>query len=79
MRSRLVTPGLSFSSARISLPGSVTARAIFLRITPGSSSTSMMPAADEDDLLIFAVGSCKSVILATPDTIRAEGTVNVGP
>jgi hypothetical protein len=79
MRSRLVTPGLAGSSARTSLPGSVTARAIFLRIVPGSSSTSMMPAADEDDLLILAVGSCKSVIFATPDKISAEGTWNVGP
>ena len=66
MRSRLVTPGLAASSARISLPVSVTARAIFLRIAAGSSSTSMMPAADDEDLLIFAVGSCRSVILATP-------------
>ncbi len=44
---------------------SVTARAIFFRIAAGSSSTSMMPATAEDDLLILAVGSCRSVIFAT--------------
>jgi len=38
----------------------LTARAIFLRITSGSSSTSTMPCGEDDDLLILAVGSCRS-------------------
>ena len=79
MRSKLVTPGLAASSARMLPSVSVTARAIFRRIASGSSSTSMMPATDEDDLLILAVGSCRSVIFATSRMMYAAGTVNVSP
>jgi len=66
MRSRLVIPGFSVSSARTSPPRSVTALEILRRIASGSSRTSMIPCGDDEDLLIFAVGSCRSVIFATP-------------
>jgi hypothetical protein len=61
----LVTPGLASSSARISVPASVTARPTFRRMDAGSSSTSMIPCGDEDDLLILIAGSCRSAIFAT--------------
>ena len=58
--SRLETPGLSPRSKRISEPESVTAERIFFAETLGSSSSSMIPAGEEADFLIFAVGSCRS-------------------
>ena len=62
--SRLLTPGFSSGSKRISVSESVTAERIFLALTCGSSSISMMPAGDDADFDIFAVGSCRSPILA---------------
>ena len=64
MRSRLDTPGFCASSNRISRPVSVTAERILLAITLGSSSRSITPLWLGEDLLIFAVGSCRSWILA---------------
>ena len=64
MVSRLEIPGFSSGSKRISLPESVTAERIFLALTRGSSSSSMMPAGEDDDFDIFAVGSWRSVIFA---------------
>ena len=58
--SRFETPGLASGSKRISRSVSVTAERIFLAVTFGSSSRSISPAALEADLLIFAVGSCRS-------------------
>jgi hypothetical protein len=57
-------PGFSFSSKRTSVPESVTAERIFFADTFGSSSRSMIPPGEEADFDIFAVGSCRSVILA---------------
>ncbi len=59
-------PGLFVSSTSMPEPVSVTARAILRRITSGSSRTSTIPSGDDDDLLILAAGSCRSVIFATP-------------
>ena len=64
MVSRLLTPGFSSTSKRISLPESVTALRIFFALTLGSSSISMIPAGLEADLDILAVGFCRSPILA---------------
>ncbi len=61
---RLDTPGFSSGSKRISVPESVTADRIFLALTRGSSRSSMMPAGDDEDFDILAVGSWRSVILA---------------
>ena len=72
-------PGLAASSARMSVPASVTARANLRRITSGSSRTSTMPCGEDDDLLIFADGSCRSLILATSGRMYGPGTVKVGP
>ncbi len=58
-------PGLFVSSAWMPEPVSVTAREILRRITSGSSRTSTIPCGDDDDLLILAAGSCRSVIFAT--------------
>ena len=60
MVSRLDTPALFSGSKMTSRPESVTADRIFLALTFGSSSRSMMPAGDDADLLIFEVGSCRS-------------------
>ena len=50
---------------------SVTAERIFFADFAGSSSRSTMPAGDDADLLIFAVGSCRSVIFAVArDDVR---------
>ena len=49
-------PGFSSGSKRISVPESVTAERIFLALTRGSSRSSMMPAGEDDDFDIFAVG-----------------------
>ena len=38
-----------------------------------------MPAGEEDDFDIFAVGSCRSVIFAVSLTMCGAGTVKVGP
>ena len=62
--SRLETPGFASRSKRISASESVTAERIFFALTPGSSSISMMPAGDDADFDIFAVGSCRSPIFA---------------
>jgi hypothetical protein len=64
MVSRLLTPGFSSWSKRTSLPESVTAERIFFAETFGSSSSSMMPAGEDADFDIFAVGSWRSVIFA---------------
>ena len=69
-----MTPGLATSSARTSTPASVTARLIFRRIASGSSSRSMMPCGDEDDLLILLAGSWRSVIFATVARMYGSGT-----
>ena len=69
MVSRLETPGLSTWSKITSRPESVTAERIFFALTLGSSSRSMMPAGEELDLLIFAVGSCRSAIFAVSLTM----------
>ncbi len=53
-------PGFSATSKRISLPESVIAERIFLAAFLGSSSRSMTPLGDDCDLLILAVGSCRS-------------------
>ena len=66
-------------SKMISRPVSVTAERIFLADFAGSSSSSMMPAGDDADLDIFAVGSCRSVIFAVSLTMCGAGTVNVWP
>ena len=42
----------------------MTAERIFFALTFGSSSISTMPAGEDADFDIFAVGSCRSVILA---------------
>ncbi len=72
-------PGLASSSARTSLPESVTARLTFLRIDAGSSSTSMMPCGEDVDLPIFAFGLSRSVIFATSARMYGRGTAKVGP
>ena len=64
MVSRLLMPGFSSGSKRTSEPESVTAERIFLALTLGSSSSSMMPAGEDADFDILAVGSWRSVILA---------------
>src|SRR6202161_3714713 len=79
IRSRFVTPGLASSSARTTDSASVTARLILRRVAAGSSSRSMMPCGEDDDLDILLVGSCRSVIFDTAATIYGAGTVNVGP
>jgi len=63
----------------ISRPVSVTADLIFLADRAGSSSSMMIPAGDDADLDIFAVGSCRSVIFAVSRTMYGAGTVKVGP
>ena len=60
MVSRLDTPGLASRSKRISRSLSVTAERIFLAVFFGSSSRLISPASVAADLLIFAVGSCRS-------------------
>ncbi len=72
-------PGLVSVSKTISRPVSVTAERIFLAERAGSSSRSTMPPGDEEDLDIFAVGSCRSVIFAVSLTMCGAGTVKVGP
>ena len=42
----------------------MTAERIFLALTDGWSSISTMPAGDDADFDILAVGSCRSAILA---------------
>ena len=71
MVSRFATPGLPTSSKVISRPESVTADLIFRMLILGSSSSSMIPPGEEADLLIFAVGSARSLILPTEaDDVR---------
>ena len=79
MVSRLETPGLVSGSKTISRPVSVTAERIFLAERAGSSSRSMMPAGEDADFDIFAVGSCRSVIFAVSLTMYGSGTVKVCP
>jgi len=67
------------SSNTISRPESVTAERIFLADTLGSSSNSTMPDGEELDLLIFAVGSCRSTIFAVALRMYGDGTVKVSP
>ena len=38
-----------------------------------------MPCGEDDDLLILAVGSCRSLIFATPGRMYGPGTVNTRP
>ena len=66
MVSRLETPGFCASgSKRISRPVSVTAERIFLAIDLGVlEQLDRRRLGLDDDLLIFAVGSCRSWILA---------------
>jgi hypothetical protein len=64
MVSRLLMPGLCSGSNRISEPESVTADRIFFAFTRGSSSISMMPAGDDADFDILAVGTWRSPIFA---------------
>ena len=79
MVSRFATPGLPTSSKVISRPESVTADLIFWTFTLGSSSSSMIPLGADNDLLILAVGSARSLILPTEATMCGSGTVKVGP
>src|ERR1700754_2325649 len=79
MLSRLETPGLVSGLKWISRPVSVTAERIFFADLAGSSSRSMIPAGDDADLDIFAVGSCRSVIFAVSLGMKADGTANVAP
>ena len=58
---------------------SVTAERIRLAITLGSSSRSITPLWLAEDLLIFAVGSCRSWILALALTMCGSGTTKVWP
>src|SRR3954466_2949902 len=58
---------------------SVTADLIFLAIELGSASRPTPPACEEDDLLIFEVGSCRSQILPVDATMYGSGTRRVGP
>ena len=48
-------------------------------MTFGSSSRLTIPAGVDADLLIFAVGSCRSWIFAAPAGMYGSGTVNVAP
>ena len=68
---------MSSGSNRISEPESVTAERIFLALTAGSSRSSMMPAGEDDDFDIFAVGSCRSPILAVALRMYGSGSRNV--
>ena len=55
----------------------MTADRIFLALTFGSSSSSMMPAGEDADFDIFAVGSWRSVILAVDLRMYGSGSRNV--
>src|SRR5450756_3027547 len=79
MVSRLEIPGFDSRSKRISRSVSVTADLIRLAITDGESSSSIRPLGDDADLLILAVGSCRSKILAVPRTMCGSGTTKVLP
>lgn len=79
MVSRFETPALFSASKRTSRPVSVTAERIFFAERFGSSSSSTRPFAADADLLIFAVGSCRSKIFAVSLTMWGSGTVNVLP
>ena len=57
----------------------VTALFTFFSETFGSSSSSMMPLGADEDLLIFAVGSCRSVIFAVALRMYGAGTTSVSP
>ena len=75
--SRLETPGFSSGSKRTSVPESVTAERIFLADTLGSSSISTIPAGEEADFDIFAVGSWRSVIFAVALRMYGSGSRKV--
>ena len=55
----------------------MTADRIFFADTFGSSSISTMPAGDDADFDIFAVGSCRSVIFAVALRMYGSGSRNV--
>ena len=75
MFKRFETPGLFAGSYLISLPLSVMAVLNFFITASGSSIINTQPWGE--DLLILAVGSCKSRILADSLTMNASGTTNV--
>ena len=70
-------PGFSSTSKRTSEPESVTAERIFFALTLGSSSSSMMPAGDDADFDILAVGSWRSVIFAVDLRMYGSGSRKV--
>ena len=80
MSSRLVTPGFAGSGRTASGPvsESVTARATLRRTTSGGSSRKTEPAASAD-LLIFRVGSARSMTRAPAGGVAISGTVKTWP